>query len=46
VINLAPSQVQILLASHSVEKFTSDMGRVYLDQIGELALAALTRCKE
>jgi uncharacterized protein YigA (DUF484 family) len=46
VINLASLQVQILLASQSVEKFTSDMGRVYLDQIGELALAALTRCKE
>lgn len=46
VINLAPLKVQILLASRNVEKFTSDMGRVYLDQIGELALAALTRSKE
>ena len=46
VINLTSLHVQILLASHSTEKFTSDMGRVYLDQIGELALAALTRCKE
>ena len=46
VINLASLQVQILLASQNAEKFTSDMGRVYLDQIGELALAALTRCKE
>ena len=46
VINLTSLHVQILLASHSVEKFTSDMGRVYLDQIGELALAALTRCNE
>jgi len=46
VINLTSLQVQILLASHSAEKFTADMGRVYLDQIGELALAALTRCKE
>ncbi len=46
VINLTPLKVQILLASGNVEKFTSDMGRVYLDQIGELALAALTRSKE
>jgi len=46
VINLAQLKVQILLASSNVEKFTSDMGRVYLDQIGELALAALTRSKE
>jgi uncharacterized protein YigA (DUF484 family) len=46
VINLEPLKVQILLASRSAEKFTSDMGRVYLDQIGELALAALTRSKE
>jgi uncharacterized protein YigA (DUF484 family) len=46
VINLASLQVQILLASQNAEKFTSDMGRVYLDQIGELALAALTRSKE
>jgi uncharacterized protein len=46
VINLAPLKVQILLASGNAEKFTSDMGRVYLDQIGELALAALTRSKE
>ena len=46
VVNLAPLKVQILLASRNVEKFTSDMGRVYLDQIGELALAALTRSKE
>jgi uncharacterized protein YigA (DUF484 family) len=46
VINLSSLNVQILLASRNVEKFTSDMGRVYLDQIGELALAALTRSKE
>jgi uncharacterized protein YigA (DUF484 family) len=46
VINLAPLKVQIVLASGNAEKFTSDMGRVYLDQIGELALAALTRSKE
>jgi uncharacterized protein YigA (DUF484 family) len=46
VINLAQLKVQILLASGNTEKFTSDMGRVYLDQIGELALAALTRSKE
>jgi uncharacterized protein YigA (DUF484 family) len=46
VVNLSPLKVQILLASSNVEKFTSDMGRVYLDQIGELALAALTRSKE
>jgi uncharacterized protein len=46
VINLEPLKVQILLASRSAEKFTSDMGRIYLDQIGELALAALTRSKE
>ena len=46
VINLSSLNVQILLASQSADKFTSDMGRVYLDQIGELALAALTRSKE
>lgn len=46
VVNLSSLKVQILLASRNVEKFTSDMGRVYLDQIGELALAALTRSKE
>ncbi|MEN9930491.1 MAG: hypothetical protein RL604_738 [Pseudomonadota bacterium] len=46
VVNLSPLNVQILLASQSAEKFTADMGRVYLDQIGELALAALTRSKE
>ncbi len=46
VVNLSPLKVQVLLASRNVEKFTSDMGRVYLDQIGELALAALTRSKE
>ena len=46
LVNLSPLKVQILLASRNVEKFTSDMGRVYLDQIGELALAALTRSKE
>jgi uncharacterized protein YigA (DUF484 family) len=46
LVNLSSLKVQILLASHNVEKFTSDMGRVYLDQIGELALAALTRSKE
>ena len=46
VTNLAPLKVQILLASGNAEKFTSDMGRVYLDQIGELALAALTRSQE
>jgi uncharacterized protein len=46
VVNLSPLKVQLLLASRNVEKFTSDMGRVYLDQIGELALAALTRSKE
>ena len=46
VINLSSLNVQILLASQSADKFTADMGRVYLDQIGELALAALTRSKE
>jgi uncharacterized protein YigA (DUF484 family) len=46
VINLSSLSVQILLASQSAEKFTADMGRIYLDQIGELALAALTRSKE
>lgn len=46
VINLSPLKVQILLVSSKPEKFTSDMGRVYLDQIGELAVAALTRSKE
>ena len=46
LVNLSPLKVQILLASRNVEKFTSDMGRVYLDQIGELAMAALTRSKE
>jgi uncharacterized protein YigA (DUF484 family) len=46
VINLANVSAQILLASHHPEKFSADMGRVYLDQIGELASAAITRSKE
>ena len=46
VINLANVNAQILLASHHPEKFSADMGSVYLDQIGELASAAITRSKE
>ncbi|MFM8153451.1 MAG: DUF484 family protein [Polynucleobacter victoriensis] len=46
VINLSNVNAQILLASHHPEKFTADMGSVYLDQIGELASAAITRSKE
>ena len=46
VINLSNVNAQILLASHHPEKFTADMGSVYLDQIGELASAAMTRSKE
>jgi uncharacterized protein YigA (DUF484 family) len=46
VINLSNVNAQILLASHHPEKFTADMGSVYLDQIGELASAAITRAKE
>ena len=46
VISLSNLNVQILLASHQAEKFTADMGSVYLDQIGELASAAITRSKE
>ena len=46
VISLSNLNAQILLASHQAEKFTADMGSVYLDQIGELASAAITRSKE
>lgn len=34
---------QILIGSASLNKFTPDMGRFYIDQIGELAEAALLR---
>jgi uncharacterized protein YigA (DUF484 family) len=36
----------MILASHQIEKFTADMGRVYLEQIGELASAAMIRAKD
>jgi uncharacterized protein YigA (DUF484 family) len=46
VINLPSVNAQLVLASHHSEKFTADMGSVYLDQIGELASAAISRSKE
>lgn len=46
VIHLPELQLQMVLASHLLEKFTADMGRVYLEQIGELASAALIRAKD
>ena len=46
VIDLPAVQMQMILASHQNEKFTADMGRVYLEQIGELASAAMIRAKD
>lgn len=46
VIDLPAVQMQMILASHQIEKFTADMGRVYLEQIGELASAAIIRSKD
>ncbi len=46
VIYLPALQLQMILASHQAEKFTADMGRAYLDQIGELASAAMIRTKD
>lgn len=46
VINLPGVNAQLVLASHHSEKFTADMGSVYLDQIGELASAAISRSRE
>ena len=46
VIDLPAVQMQMILASHQIEKFTADMGRVYLEQIGELASAAMIRAKD
>ena len=46
VIDLPAVQMQMILARHQIEKFTADMGRVYLEQIGELASAAIIRAKD
>jgi uncharacterized protein YigA (DUF484 family) len=43
VVNLPNSHEQLLLASASKEKFAPDMGRFYLEQIAELADAAIHR---
>ena len=43
VVNLPNTDEQLLLASTSKEKFTPDMGRFYLEQIAELAVAAIHR---
>jgi uncharacterized protein YigA (DUF484 family) len=43
VVNLPTGEEQLLLASTSKEKFTSDMGRFYLEQIAELADSAIHR---
>jgi uncharacterized protein YigA (DUF484 family) len=45
VIELASAGLRLILESVSLDKFTSDMGRVYLNQIGELATAALMRAR-
>ena len=45
VVDLPGVDAQLLLASVSPEKFTSDMGRFYLDQIAELAAASISRVK-
>lgn len=45
VVDLPGVDAQLLLASTSPEKFTSDMGRFYLDQIAELAAASISRVK-
>lgn len=43
VVNLPNVDAQLLLASNSKEKFMPDMGRFYLEQIAELADAAILR---
>lgn len=43
VVNLPNSTEQLLLASVAKEKFSPDMGRFYLEQIAELAAAAIHR---
>jgi uncharacterized protein YigA (DUF484 family) len=43
IVNLPNINAQLLLASTVLEKFTTDMGRFYLDQIAELAAASMTR---
>lgn len=43
VVNLPNSEEQILLISVSKDKFTPDMGRFYLEQIADLAHAAIYR---
>lgn len=43
VVNLPNVDAQLLLASNAKEKFMPDMGRFYLEQIAELADAAILR---
>jgi uncharacterized protein YigA (DUF484 family) len=45
LINMPGTGSQLLLASEAADKFTADMGRVYLEQIGELAAAAIVRAR-
>jgi uncharacterized protein len=45
LINIPGTGSQLLLASEAADKFTADMGRVYLEQIGELAAAAIVRAR-
>jgi uncharacterized protein YigA (DUF484 family) len=45
VIELASAGLRLILESASLDKFTPDMGRVYLNQIGDLASAAIMRAR-
>lgn len=45
LINIPGTGSQLLLASEAADKFTADMGGVYLEQIGELAAAAILRAR-
>jgi uncharacterized protein len=45
LINIPGTGSQLLLASEAADKFTADMGRVYLEQIGELVAAAIVRVR-
>jgi len=45
LINIPGTGSQLLLASEAADKFTADMGSVYLEQIGELAAAAILRAR-
>ena len=45
VIELGTAGLRLILESVSLDKFTSNMGRIYLNQIGDLASAAIVRAR-